>query len=105
MVTMSPLGYLWAFLAGVFLANGMPHFVMGVCGIPFPTPFAKPPGKGDSSPVVNVVWGFFNFLVGVLLLHFHAPQDLLAWALLGVGALLLAMMLASHFGKVRGGRI
>jgi hypothetical protein len=39
--------------------------------------------------------------VGVLLLHFHAPQDLLAWALLGVGALMLAVMLAWHFGKVQ----
>jgi hypothetical protein len=101
MVTMSLLGYVWAFLAGAFLANGVPHFVMGVCGMPFPTPFAKSPGEGDSSPVVNVVWGFANFAVGVLLLHFHAPQDLLAWALLGVGALLLAVMLAWHFGKVQ----
>ena len=57
------------FFAGVFLANAVPHYVYGVCGDRFPTPFAKPPGKGLSSAMVNVVWGLFNFAVGALLFH------------------------------------
>lgn len=104
MLTMSLLGYVRAFFAGAFLANAVPHFVMGISGVPFPSPFAKPPGEGDSSPVVNVVWGWLNLVVGVWLLGFRLPQDLLAWALTAVGALLLGVMMASHFGKVRAGK-
>ncbi len=59
--------YVSAFFAGFFLANFVPHFVSGVCGNPFPTPFAKPPGKGLSSPVVNVAWGLFNLIIGFFL--------------------------------------
>ncbi|HEX4037555.1 MAG TPA: hypothetical protein VHX37_05810 [Acidobacteriaceae bacterium] len=63
--------YIAAFFAGAFLANAVPHFVHGISGDPFPTPFAKPPGRGLSSPTVNVLWallnlicGYFNFLIG-----------------------------------------
>ena len=40
-------------LGGAFLANAVPHFVNGISGRPFPSPFAAPPGKGESSPLVN----------------------------------------------------
>jgi hypothetical protein len=33
-----------------------PHFVHGFSGNRFPTPFAYRPGKGLSSPAVNVLW-------------------------------------------------
>lgn len=56
------------FIGGVFLANFVPHFVAGVSGRSFPTPFAKPPFRGFSSPVVNVVWGLFNLAVAYTLL-------------------------------------
>lgn len=59
--------YIACFFAGMFLANAVPHFVQGVCGNHFPTPFARPPGKGLSSPTVNVIWALFNLLVGYLL--------------------------------------
>jgi hypothetical protein len=55
------------FVAGLFLANVVPHFVHGISGDRFPTPFARPPGKGLSSPTVNVVWALFNLVVGYLL--------------------------------------
>lgn len=29
------------FLAGLFLINGVPHFVQGICGKPHMTPFAR----------------------------------------------------------------
>ena len=59
--------YAACFFAGMFLANVVPHFVQGVSGDPFPTPFAHPPGKGLSSPTVNVVWALFNLIGGYIL--------------------------------------
>jgi hypothetical protein len=59
--------YVECFLAGVFLANAVPHFVQGISGDPFPTPFARPPGRGLSSPTLNVVWALGNLVVGYLL--------------------------------------
>jgi hypothetical protein len=61
--------YEWiaCFLAGVFLANAVPHFVHGISGNRFPTPFAHPPGRGLSSPTVNVLWALVNLALGVLL--------------------------------------
>ena len=64
-----------AFFAGAFLLNAIPHFVKGVCGDKFPTPFSKPPGKGLSSAPVNVVWGLFNLLVGHVLWHVSQPMS------------------------------
>lgn len=52
---------------GMFLANFVPHFFNGISGNPFPTPFANPPGKGLSSPFINVWWALFNGVVGFLL--------------------------------------
>jgi hypothetical protein len=59
--------YLASFFSGVFLANVVPHFVAGVSGDKFPTPFAKPPGQGLSSPTTNVVWALVNVVIGFLL--------------------------------------
>ena len=53
--------FLLQFVAGLFLANGVPHFVQGISGAWFQTPFASPPGVGESSPVVNVLWGAVGF--------------------------------------------
>ena len=61
--------YLAAFFAGAFLANFVPHFVKGICGDPFPTPFATPPGKGLSSPTINVLWALLNLLIAAFLIH------------------------------------
>jgi hypothetical protein len=100
--------YLLEFLSGALWANGVPHFVQGISGNPFPSPFAKPPGEGDSSPRVNVVWGFANFLLGAIMLHRFWPADgamLSGWVAVGAGALLLAWFMAGHFGKVRRNRV
>jgi hypothetical protein len=56
-----------SFFAGLLLANAIPHFVHGISGDRFPTPFAKPPGKGLSSPTVNVLWSLLNLAVGAAL--------------------------------------
>lgn len=96
--------YLVHFFAGVFLVNGVPHFVHGISGQPFQSPFARPPGVGESSPVVNVLWGSFNFLVGYALLKsvdgfdFALNADTL---LMVTGALSTALTLSWHFHRVR----
>jgi hypothetical protein len=56
--------YIACFFAAMFLANVVPHFVHGISGDRFPTPFAHPPGKGLSSPTVNVLWALVNLVVG-----------------------------------------
>jgi hypothetical protein len=100
--------YALEFVAGALLANGVPHFVQGISGHPFPSPFASPPGVGDSSPRVNVVWGFVNFVAGAILLHSFWPEDgalLLGSIAAAAGALLLSWLMADHFGKVRAGKV
>ena len=93
------------FFAGAFLANAIPHVVQGICGNRFQTPFASTPGKGESSALVNVIWGLFNFAVGGGLLHAAFPPELPPpWGLCIAGlagASAMSLWLAHHFGKVR----
>ncbi len=56
---MTLLDYIFCFLAGALLANAVPHFVHGISGDRFPTPFANPPGKGT----LNVAWSLFNLVL------------------------------------------
>jgi hypothetical protein len=98
--------YLSYFFGGLFLTNAVPHFVSGLMGRPFQSPFAKPPGQGLSSSQVNVLWGFFNLAVAYLLLCRVGNFDLRSnadIAVSGLGGLLIAMMLARHFGRFHGG--
>ena len=91
------------FFAGAFLCNGVPHLTSGLQGIPFPTPFAKPSGIGESSPVVNFLWGSFNLLMGILMLS-QCPVSVglnPGFLLLLAGALVMGLISALHFGRVR----
>jgi hypothetical protein len=95
--------YLTLFFCGAFLCNAIPHLVAGVQGAPFPTPFAKPPGVGNSSPLVNVLWASFNLAAGLALFAWH-PASLganLPCLALALGALAMGLFAAHHFGKVR----
>jgi hypothetical protein len=103
------MNWLWLvsyFFAGVFAANSIPHFVSGSMGCPFQTPFAKPSGQGLSSSTVNVVWGFFNAVVAYLLLaHVGTfdPRTTSHTLAFGLGALLITLFSARHFGQFHGG--
>ena len=96
--------YIAYFIIGSLFTNGVPHFVQGVSGNSFQSPFAKPPGIGESSPLVNVLWGAFNFAAGYTLLayvgFFELGLNLYTLAFMS-GALIFAVILAIHFGKVR----
>lgn len=91
------------FFSGVLLCNSIPHLTAGLRGEIFPTPFAKPRGKGPSSPLVNFLWGALNFGLGSILLSTHPVQVgfNVDFATVGVGAVAIGVYLALHFGKVR----
>ena len=97
------LSYLFG---GAFLANAVPHFVSGMMGRPFQSPFAKPPGEGLSSSTVNVIWGFANLVVAYFLIarvgsfDVHAADQIIA---AGAGVLLMGVMAARSFGRFHGG--
>ena len=74
--------YVAGLFAGMFLANAVPHFVHGVSGDSFPSPFANPPGKGPSSPIVNVIWALANVIVGYILLRAGKVSQSNKWGLL-----------------------
>jgi hypothetical protein len=93
--------YVACFFAGAFLANCVPHFVHGISGDRFPTPFASPPGRGLSSPTVNVIWGLFNLAIGAVLFHIER-----AWvrhhqgcAVFFAGLLVIGIWLSLLFSK------
>lgn len=94
------------FFGGMFLANAVPHCVSGMMGRPFQSPFAKPPGRGLSSSTVNVLWGFFNVVIGYVLVLRVGQFDVRLTSnivVVAVGALLISLQSARHFGQFHGG--
>ena len=96
--------YLAYFAAGAIITNGVPHFNKGMAGERFQTPFASPPGLGESSALVNVIWGLINFIAGYLLIYsvgdfqIGLTLDVLA---VGLGALVAAVLSAWFFARTR----
>ena len=100
------LQYIAYFFGGAFLANAIPHWVAGLMGEPFQTPFATPSGKGLSSSTLNVWWAAFNFLAAYLLLVQVGTFD---WHVIadagpaGAGMLAMSLFASWTFGKLHGG--
>jgi hypothetical protein len=94
--------YIACFFAGMFIANMVPHLIQGVSGASFPTPFADPPGKGLSSPTVNVLWGFFNLIVGYVLFRAGKISNSRIWSVIifFAGILLMSIMLSYSFTDI-----
>jgi len=93
--------YIACFFAGMFLTNVVPHFVNGVSGDPFPTPFAHPPGKGLSSPLVNVLWALLNLVVGTILFRVGkvSSGDDLALVIFFAGIAAISILSSVNFAK------
>jgi hypothetical protein len=91
--------YFGGFWAGMFLANFVPHFVKGICGDSFPTPFARPPGQGLSSPTINVAWALFNLLIGFFLFRFAgvSMQDNLSLIIFFAGVACISIAMSIRF--------
>jgi hypothetical protein len=96
------LEYVLEFVSGLLLANGVPHFVQGITGQWFQSPFGYPPGVGESSPLSNALWGFANLAAGFVLLWFFGPHgSAVGWILVALGVLLGAVRLSTYFARVR----
>jgi hypothetical protein len=95
------LDYIMQFFVGLLLLNSVPHLVAGLQGRTFPSPFASPPTIGHSSALVNVFWGLFNLVAGLVLLE-KAPITIgynggFISAL--AGAVVMGVFAALHFGR------
>ena len=89
--------YIACFFAGVFLTNSIPHFVHGVSGDKFPTPFANPPGKGLSSPFINVLWALLNIIIGSLLVWGGKVSVVYMWSIIVLFLGITAMSIRLSF--------
>ena len=96
--------YLAYFFGGALLANGTPHFVHGISGERFQSPFASPPGIGESPALVNVVWGLVNIAAGYALV-FEVGDLVFGLTrgsfMVGLGALIMSVGLSVYFQKIR----
>ena len=96
--------YLAYVFSAFFFVNGIPHYVYGVSGQRFQSPFAKPPGVGESSPLINVLWGSFNFFMGYLLLSyagFFVVGPNVATFVFFSAVFVSSIALAVVFGRIR----
>ena len=98
---MNGYDYIGCFFSGMFLANVVPHFVHGISGDRFPTPFSRPHGIGLSSPTVNVVWALFNLVVGYFLFRVEkvSSGDNLALVVFFAGIVVVSIVLSIRFAK------
>lgn len=90
-------GTIAGFIGGALLVNAVPHTLKGLTGARFPTPFAKPPGVGLSSPTENVGWGAINLAAGSALLHWR-PRTSRDEIAVVAGGVAMAFFLAHYFG-------
>jgi hypothetical protein len=92
------------FFAGAFSANFVPHFVSGVLGRTFPTPFASPPFRGQSSPPVNVLYALFNLAVAyALLLHVGSfdPRSILHAVTFALGLGVMSLLITRSLARIQ----
>jgi hypothetical protein len=94
------------FFGGMFLANFFPHFIAGMSGVRFYTPFATPPFRGLSSPVVNVLYALFNLAMAYVLLVVVGTLELQRMphvAVSAAGFAVWSVQIARAVTKLRGG--
>lgn len=92
------------FLGGVFSANFVPHFVSGVLGRTFPTPFASPPFRGPSSSRVNVLYGMCNLVVAYTLLArvgTFEPRNTLHAGSFGLGLVAMSLLITRSLARIQ----
>ncbi|SJZ86495.1 hypothetical protein SAMN02745116_01656 [Pilibacter termitis] len=101
--------YLKLFLAGALIANFFPHFIMGVTGQRFPTPFVKNRRSENvlertSSAMVNMIWSLWNLALAGSVFYFalvnHADEGKLEFWLLSLflGFVFMGVFAAKVFG-------
>ena len=96
--------YLAHFVAGAFLANGVPHLA-GHLRQQISDPICAA-GRRRRVLVLarNVIWGWFNFIIGGVLLRLSfpplPPPPALSLATM-LGVLVMAIFLSRHFGRAQ----
>ena len=88
-------------IAGIFAAYGIPYFIKGITGQQQATPL------GNSSAVVNVVWGSASFVIAWAAWHYaglhrsldHTVRYELVFV---VAAFVVAVMLANSLSQKSG---
>ena len=96
--------FLAYFFAGAFFANFVPHFVSGVLGRTFPTPFASPAFRGPSSSPVNVLYGLFNLAVAYALLlrvGDFEPRSTLHAGAVGLGLAAMSLLITRSLARIQ----
>ena len=96
--------YLMCFLGGAFVANFFPHFVNGVSGREFRTPFNALFGaaSGLSPAPANVAWALANLAAGLILLRYGRLLEggwaaaIAAFAGFALSALMLSINFAAR---------
>ena len=99
--------FLAYFFAGAFSGNFVPHFVSGVLGHTFPTPFASPPFRGPSSSRVNVLYGLGNLTVAYALLSrvgCFEPRSALHAGVFGLGLAAMSLLITRSLARIQGGQ-
>jgi hypothetical protein len=92
------------FFGGAFFANALPHLIAGMSGQPLSTPFASPPFKGLSSPLLNVAWALANLVFAYFLLVRVETLDLRSWSDVGaffIGFSIMALQCARAVTRIR----
>ena len=92
------------FFGGAFFANFVPHFVSGVLGRKFPTPFASPPFRGLSPPPVNVLYGLGNLAVAYTLLSRvgdFEPRSALHAGAFGLGLAAMSLFITRSLARLQ----
>ena len=91
--------YLAAFFSGVSLTHAVPHFIHGISGDFFPTPFANPPFLGPSHPLVNVLCADVLILIGYILLRISktSPENKFSIIILFLGIVITSIRLSIAF--------
>ena len=99
--------FLAYFFGGAFFANFVPHFVSGVLGRTFPTPFASPPFRGPSSSRVNVLYALFNLAVAYTLLlrvGDFEPRSTLHAVTFGLGLAAMSLLITRSLARIQAGQ-
>jgi hypothetical protein len=93
--------YFSAIWSGMFFANFVPHFVQGISGNAFPTPFARLKRKTLSSPTVNVAWALFNLIAGYILFRTAciSPSNIFSLLFFLTGIACISLWLSKRFSQ------
>lgn len=88
--------FILSFFAGLFFANGIPHFVKGITKEKYPCLFGN-------APIPNLLAGWSMFLLSLVFFHFTyiGKNDFIAQSAVAAGVLVIGLFHAGPgaFGK------